>query len=163
MYKGEELNFKYSGLFQNVQVHIFTSSQKEDKHTVTVEADVKLPILKKKFVTSTEYRGEEWLVHEPIVEDSAKPYRVERSRDHGDVLDPISFLLTLDSGEWEAPSVRLLVGNKVIELDVSTVKNGYEIKRRDKDQRLIVRKDVNGIAAIDIPVPVLGNVSIKRV
>lgn len=163
MLQGPELNFKYSGLFQNVHVRIFSASESGGKQTVSVEADVKLPILKKSFVTSTAFDNGQWTTHYPVVDASGPRYEVLRTKEHGDALDPISFLLTLDRAGWAESTVKLLVGKKVIELDVVPVKNGYEIKRRDKDQRLIVRKDSRGISAIEIPVPIIGTVSMKRI
>jgi hypothetical protein len=163
MKQGEELKFRYSGLFQEVKIRIFQSSQQGSKYTISAEADIKLPILKKSYLTDTEFDASGWLAQCAPYEKGAKPWRVERNPEHGDVHDPISFFLNLHKGDWDAETVKLAIGNKVVELDVIQLKNGYEVKRRDKDQKLIVRKDSVGIVALEIPLPVIGTVSIKRV
>jgi len=163
MQKGEDLVFKYSGLFQNVEVRIFNASKGSDRE-VAVDADIKLPILKKQFVTATKYKGDswDWEEHFPIREADGNVWSVKKSAEHGEALDPITFFMELHLGDYDGDAVKLLLGKKVVELDVAKVKNGYQIKRRDKDQSLIVRKDARGIAALELPVPVLGSLSIKR-
>ncbi len=159
----EDLNFKYSGLFQDVKIRIYQSAKSGTKHTIAADADIKLPILKKSYTVATEFDEGKWIAQCAPHEKGAQPWRVERRADMHDVHDPISFFLDLHTGDWSEATVKLAIGGKVVELDVISLKDGYEIKRRDKDQKLIVRKNAKGILALEIPLPVIGTISIKRV
>lgn len=163
----EEIRFKYSGLFQNVDVRIYQSevdsSSKGSRYTIMAEADIKLPIMKKTYLVATEFDGDNWVAQTPPFEKGQKPWRVERKDSHGDAKAPAEFLMELNAGDYCEPTVRLAIGDKVIELDVQKLKDGYEVRRRDKEQRLIIRKSPSGISALEVPLPILGNLVIKRV
>ena len=159
----EELRFKYSGLFQNVDIRMYKSAESSAGYTLTADADIKLPILKKVYTTSTEFEGGVWRAQMPLHEKGSRGWRVERKESHGNAYDPVSFFLEIHNQGWNEPTVFLAIGDKVIELDVIALNSGYEIKRRDKEQRLIVKKNEHGICALEIPIPVLGNIVIKRV
>ncbi len=159
----KELRFKYSALFQNVEIRLFATDMGGDKKIITADADIKLPILKKSYTTITEINSSGWVAQTPLHEKGTKGWRVERKQSHGDALDPISFFLHLDQFDWTQETVRMAIGDKVVELSVSKLVNGYQIQRQDKEQKLIVKKDHTGITSLEIPVPVIGNLIIKRV
>lgn len=159
----EELRFKYSGLFQNVDIRIFQSAEQGSRYTISAEAEIKLPIMKKTYLVSTEFDGDQWIAQTPPYEKGNKPWRVERKESVGDAKAPAEFFMDLHLGEYEEPTVRLAIGDKVIQLEVSKLKDGYEVKRKDKEQRLIIRKDSRGVSALEIPLPIIGNIVVKRV
>jgi len=159
----DELRFKYSGFLQNVDIRIYQSASNGSRYTITADAEIKLPILKKSYTVSTEFDGDNWIAQTPPHEKGTKGWRVERKPSHGDAKDPAQFFMDLNQGEWTEPAVKLAIGDKVVEVEVKKIKDGYEIKRHDKDQRLIIRKNAQGISALEVPLPVIGNVVIKRV
>lgn len=162
--KGESLNFRYSAFFQSVDIKLFCEDS-GDGPEITCQADVKIPVLKKNYLTSTVYdEGScQWREHSPVREESAAKQRVVNSPEFREAMDPITFFLTLHSKGWTLNFVKLLIGSKIVVLDVTDLGDGYEVRRQDKDQRLIVRRDAEGIRAIEIPIPVLGSITIKRV
>jgi hypothetical protein len=159
----EELRFKYSGLFQNVDIRIFQSAENGSRYTITAEADIKLPIMKKTYQVSTEFDGDRWIAQTPPYEKGSKPWRVERKDSMGDAKAPAEFFMDIHMGEYNEPTVKLAIGDKIVELDVIKLRDGYEVKRRDKDQKLILRKDARGISALEVPLPIIGNLVVKRV
>lgn len=160
---GQELKFKYSGLFQSVIVN-FKTTETAVGYTITVSADIKLPILKKTYQLSTDFSKDSlnWLSHVPVHETHQSGQRVEKTQEFASALDPITFFMKLHSGEWAEPNVQMLIGKKLVNLEVNKLADGYQVKRKDKDQQLIVRKDSQGIKTLEVPVPVLGSLKISR-
>jgi hypothetical protein len=165
MQSGQTLRFKYSGLFQSAHV-TFTCTEQSVK-VISCEARVQLPILKKTYEVSTEYTPGTlaWVAHEPLHEPSHKVEKIPNNPDlqMSQVLDPVTFFMKLHEGEWEEPVIKMLINHKVVTLEVHKIPEGYQIKRPDKNQQLIVRKDAQGIVALEIPVPVIGTLSLKRI
>jgi hypothetical protein len=165
MQSGQTLRFKYSGLFQSVHV-IFTCTEETVK-IISCEARVQLPILKKTYTVATEYTPGtlDWVAHEPLHEPSHSVEKIPNNPDlqMSHVLDPVTFFMKLHEGEWTEPTIKMLINHKVVTLEVHRISEGYQIKRPDKNQQLIVRKDAQGIAALEIPVPVIGTLSLKRI
>jgi hypothetical protein len=164
MQSGQVLRFKYSGLLQSAFVN-FTCTE-DDIKTIACEARVQLPILKKTYVVSSDYTPGtwDWIAHIPLHEAHASAEKVSNSDNlrQQNVLDPVTFFMKIHEGEWNEPTVKMLISHKIVTLEVHKIPKGYQIKRPEKNQQLIVCKDDQGISALEIPIPVLGTLSLKR-
>lgn len=169
----EFLAFRYRGLFQSVDIRFFKKDLAQGCKVVC-EAEVKLPILKKSYRLDTDYADDfsVWVLHTPAHEKGTTMPSVLREQVYNqefllEVLEPIGFFLLLDKGLWSKNSVNLLVGKKIVTLDVLVLEDGknqrLEVKRREKDQKLLVHFNADGISKIEVPVPVIGSLSLDRV
>ncbi len=165
------LTFRYRGLFQFAEIR-FHKIKLEQGYKIICEAEVKLPILKKSYSMSTDYRDDLllWSEHTPAHENGTLGKSVAREQIYTkesniEVLDPIGFFLLLDEDAWTQNNVNLLIGPKIITLDLAHENRSetLEIRRREKDQKLIVHRNEGRISKIEIPVPVLGSLSLERV
>lgn len=169
MQSGQTLRFKYSGLFQSAYVNFICSETASPLlvKTISCEARIQLPILKKSYEVSSDYSSGtlDWLAHAPLHEVPGVAERVLNSFDlqKSQVLDPVTFFMRIHEGEWLEPTVKILIGHKVVVLEVHKISGGYQIQRPDKNQQLIVRKDSTGILALEIPIPIIGTLSLKRI
>ena len=163
------LTFRYRGLFQSAEIRFFKKNL-ESGHKIICEGDVRLPLLKKSYAMNTNFTDDlfSWSSHTPAFEKGATNQPIDRQEAHAEVLDPIGFFLLLDEDLWTKDSVNLLIGNKTVTLDVvsdpsGSRSNSVEIRRRGKDQKLIVHREKNRISKIEIPVPVIGSLCLERV
>lgn len=159
------MSFRYRALFQALDIKFLRTQHSDESFSVHCEAEIKLPILKKNYQVSTDFLNEylNWQKHRPISEVGAEVRTVEKNFENNQALDPVGFFMILDQSEWHSPEVHLLIGNKQVVLNVTKTKEGYLVQRKDKDQKLIVCKNKNGIEKIEIPVPVIGSVTLQRV
>ncbi len=160
----DALRFQYSGFLQNVQIHL----QGEDTsagYKVTCTANLKLPVLKKKFLTWTLFKDSNlnWLEHSTVVEEGKPEKRVVRSNFSADAVDPIGFFLMIDRKQWSNDTVKLVIGSKEVALDVIYEKDSVTVARPEKNQKLVMRLGRRGIETLEVPVPVIGNLRIERV
>lgn len=158
------MSYRYRAFLQAVDVYFFREDQ-ERTFKIICEAEIKLPLFKKEFSTSTEFNGgySNWIQHWPVHEKGLDSKKVQRDQfGAADVIDPIGFFMRLDEAEWPESSVHLLVGAKSVHLDVLKVNQGLEVRRREKDQKLILKKDAQGIQKIEVPIPVIGNIVVER-
>lgn len=167
MKAGDKLKFKYSGLFQSAEV-TFKRSEGSGEF-ISCVAQVSLPILKKsaKFITEYSDNGDhlkDWLSTEFSLDEDEAMSHVDNDDDYRaqGVMDLVTFFMTLHEGEWNASEAKVLVSKHAVTLSVKKTSNGYEVRRPDRDQKLFITKDAHGIFSIDIPVPVLGTLSLKR-
>ncbi|MCB9072673.1 MAG: hypothetical protein H6623_03560 [Bdellovibrionaceae bacterium] len=160
----DNLRFRYSAFLQNVEIEISSKSQGDAYH-VDCFADLKLPILKKQFTTQTTFadKGLRWLSHQPVAEKGQTLPHVTPDKYPEGAIDPIGFFLKLHRQEWLGDSVCLVVGGKAVMLDVKQLPDGFEVARPEKNQKLIVRTGVNGIEQLEVPLPVIGALKIKRI
>lgn len=167
MSPGDTLRFSYSAFLQKAEV-VFTAKKNSDTGVgISCRADVKLPMLKKSFQTSTTYKNHDlssWLEHIPLCELNTPSPGICMSNDDSfqGAIDPVTFFMKLHQKSWEGDSVRLIIGRRVAQLQVKKIFDGYDVSRPEKDQRLIARLDNNGISKIEIPVPVIGTLSLVR-
>lgn len=157
------LAFRYKGLFQLLEIRFFKTTS-ENTQKIHCDANIQLPLLKKQYQVSTVFLQtyKEWKTHSPVCEKGASANEILRQAMHGESLDPIGFFMTLHREEWLSDSVDLLIGQKIVRLDVKKTSAGYEISRKDKNQKLIVVKGNDGIKKIEIPLPVIGTVTVDR-
>jgi len=148
----------------------FSCTEKDDVKTISCMAQVKLPILKKTLKFSTDYQKDAdplsgWIRHVPPHEDNQSVPAIENTSElRGQkVFDAITFFMALHEGEWKSGTVSLAVGRRIVNLEVVSMAGGYELRRPEKGQMLFVRKDAKGIFALEIPIPVLGTLNVKRV
>lgn len=166
MRPGEQLKFYYSGLLQKAEVFFSCREKDASGYEIICSANVKLPVLKKSFETKTYYEEElsSWSTHYPIVEKGSHSPEVQRTSDLKEegVLDPVTFFMKIHRHEWSGAKAKLLVGKRIVDLVIDKNWKGYEISRQDKDQKVFLIMDGSGILALEIPVPVLGTLSLKR-
>lgn len=160
----DALKFQYSGFLQNVQISIQGDSVAQG-HKVTCTANLKLPILKKNFITWTLFRDHnlDWVEHSPVAEAGSEERIVREENYSQHAIDPIGFFLRIDQGKWTEPQVKLVIGAKEVLLDVLQEKNTVTVARPEKNQKLIMKMGEKGIEALEVPIPVIGNLKIKRV
>lgn len=157
------LGFRYKGLFQLLEIRFFKTPQ-DTSYKIHCEANIQLPLLKKQYCVSTAFLDghRDWQTHSPVYEKGAGEIEIEKNQSHGEALDPIGFFLSLHEGEWLASEVQLLIGRRIVSLDVIKTQKGYEVSRKDKNQKLIFSRGKDGIDKIEIPIPVIGTVSVVR-
>lgn len=167
MKPGDKLRFKYSGLLQSAEV-TFKKSESPGSF-ISCVAQVSIPILKKTAKFITEYADEgdhlqDWSSTEFSLDEGEAMSHVDNNEEYRsqNVMDLVTFFMTLHEGEWNSSEAKVLVSKHVVSLKVIKTSNGYEVRRPDRDQKLFITKDVKGIFSIDIPVPVLGTLSLKR-
>ena len=160
----EIMSFRYRALFQSLDIRFFQTTAK-DSFTTHCEAEIKLPILKKSYKTASEFKGtyEDWIRHAPVHEATAEEKWLSKNEDNNLAHDPIGFFMMFDQKLWEGPNVNLLIGAKVVALEVEKIKNGFEISRPSKDQKLRVITSSRGIEKLEVPLPIIGTVSVDRV
>jgi hypothetical protein len=160
----DHLKFRYSGFLQNVEIEIKPEESKEG-YKVSCFADLKLPILKKKYTTSTLFHDPnlDWKTHQPVSEKEKQVPVVLRGAFVPEAIDPIGFFLKIHRNEWFGDKVNLVIGAKSVILEVKNIPGGLEISRPEKDQKLIVRRGEEGIEQLEVPIPVIGSLTIKRV
>lgn len=160
----EIMIFRYRALFQSLDIRLFNSSS-ADSFTTHCEAEIKLPILKKTYRTASEFANNysEWLRHAPVREKAAEERWVSKNKDNEQALDPIGFFMMFDQHMWSEPHVQLLIGAKVIKLTVEKISDGFEISRPEKEQKLRIVTSSRGIEKLEIPLPIIGTVSVDRV
>ena len=160
----EIMSFRYRALFQSLDIRFFNTSS-AGSFTTRCEAEIKLPILKKSFQTSSEFAKDysEWLRHAPVCETSANEIWLSKNKDNEQAQDPIGFFMMFDQQEWTKPDVHLLIGAKVVKLTVEKIDNVYEISRPERNQKLRVVTSSRGIEKLEIPLPIIGTVSVDRV
>ncbi len=159
------MRYRYRALLQSVDI-VFFRKDLSRSFEIICEAELKLPLLKKTFTTSTEFLDSysDWVQHSPVLEKGAEKKIIRREQiESQDAIDPVGFFMLLNASDWNQNSVHLLIGAKTVQLDVNPVPQGFEVRRREKEQRIIVKKDAQGIQKIEIPVPVIGNVVVERV
>jgi hypothetical protein len=158
------MSFRYRALFQSLDIHFF-KTMNEKSITIFCEADIKLPILKKSYRTSTEFSVDEmnWLRHSPVQEAGGEEKWVSKNQDLEQSVDPIGFFMMFDHSSWSASEVNLLIGAKVVNLAVKKIEGGHEISRPEKNQKLRVISSSRGIEKIEVPLPVIGAVAVERV
>lgn len=163
MIKEQILAFRYKGLFQLLDIRFFKSHH-ETSYKIECEANIQLPLLKKQYQVSTVFLGNHrnWHKHSPVFEKGAEEHEIERNQNHGEALDPIGFFMTLHEEEWQTNKVQLLIGPRIVSLDVHKTPTGYEVSRKDKNQKLVFIKGKKGIEKIEIPLPVIGTVSVAQ-
>ena len=158
------MSYRYRALFQSVDLFFFRQNLKQT-FKIICEAKVQLPLLKKSFETSTEFLGDylAWVQHWPLQEKGSEEKKILRNQISSEkVYDPVGFFMHLNESKWEEKNVQMLVGMKTVCLDVETITQGLEIRRREKEQRLILRKGEMGIEKIEVPLPIIGNVVVER-
>lgn len=162
--KPDSLKFQYSGFLQNVNISL-QGADVEGGYKVTCTAQLKLPILKKNFVTWTLFkdRNLEWLEHSPVCEENAEVRRVVRSSYSPNAVDPIGFFLKIDRKQWASNAVQLVIGSKEVGLQVVQEPKTVIVERAEKNQKLIMNMNASGIETLEVPVPVIGSLKIKRV
>ncbi len=162
--KQEVMWFSYKAFLQSLDIRFF-KTQKKDTYILSCEAEVKLPILKKSYITATEYKNEslEWVSHAPLYEQHADPRWVNKNEDNEAAWDPIGFFMSFEKSLPIKESVTLLVGTKIVNLDIQNIKGGYEVSRAEKKQSLRLIVSDKRIKKIEIPLPIIGNVSVERV
>ncbi len=160
----EIMSFRYRALFQSLDIRFFKTSS-AGSFTTRCEAEIKLPILKKSFRTASEFANDysEWLRHAPVHEKSTEQIWLSKNKDNEQAQDPIGFFMMFDQQMWTDPHVHLLIGAKVIKLAVVQIENGFEISRPEKNQKLRVITSSRGIEKLEIPLPIIGTVSVDRV
>lgn len=160
----DTLLFRYSGFLQNVEIQI-TPQSTATGYKVSCSARLKLPILKKNFTTWTVFSDDtlEWLSHSPVCEEGAEERTVEKNKFSLDAVDPVGFFLKIERGDWTSDKVHLVIGAKEVVLDVKQGNNEIEVSRPEKNQKLIIKIKNKKIDALEVPVPVIGNLCIKRV
>lgn len=163
--KKELFSFEYKALFQSVRLQFFQSNLADEQFRVTCEATIKLPILKKDFVTETVFNKTifTWIEHQPVQEKEAPPKKIQNSDTTETIMDPVGFFLSLHEGLWQQPQVCLQVGAKQVVLRVEKDDDAYTIHHDEKNKKLILKYDKTGITSVEIPLPVLGNVALRRV
>lgn len=165
MKSGEEIVFSYSALFQSINIRI-KHIPGEDNDVVVCEAEIKLPILKKTFITKTHFIKDtlDWVFHHPVSEKIEENKQLAKSSENEHAIDPIGFFMHLHKQTWNKDHVDMLIGQKIVRFVVSKNAQGYEIKRMDKDQYLFVNiSDQHGAKSIELPLPMLGNILVKRI
>ena len=157
------LSFSYRGLFQSAEIHFFKQTQNLG-YKVICEADIKLPVMKKNYEVATLFQDNffSWIEHTPVFEKNTPQNTVRRDEIQGKGLDPIGFFMQIDQVGWTEPEVHLLIGKRVVVLEVENRGSALEVRRPDKDQKLIIHKDKKGITKIEIPLPFIGSISLKR-
>lgn len=159
------MGYRYRALFQSVDIQFFRREHAQS-FEIICEAEIKLPLLKKSFITSTEFLNDYsmWTKHSPIFEKSAENKTIQREEIQSkDILDPVGFFMLLNEAEWTDDKVHLLIGAKTVALDVLSTSTVIEVRRPEKNQKIILKKNEQGIQKIEIPVPVIGNVVVERV
>ncbi|MBY0383590.1 hypothetical protein K2X05_00395 [bacterium] len=161
----EIMSFRYRALFQALDIRFLRTQLADGNFSIRCEAQIKLPILKKNYQVSTDFLNEylNWQKHRPVSEVGAEIKIIEKNSENNHAIDPVGFFMHLDQAEWTSPDVNLLIGNKQVVLSVTKTDVGYLVQRKDKDQKLIVCKNKNGIEKIEIPVPVIGAVFLERI
>lgn len=162
--KHEVMCFSYKAFLQSLDIRFF-KTQKKDTYIYSCEADVKLPILKKSYVTATEYKNEslEWVSHAPLYEQHEEPRWMNKNEDIEAAWDPIGFFMSFEKSPPLKEPVTLLVGAKKVNLEIQNIKGGYEVSRPEKKQSLRLIVSDKRIEKIEIPLPMIGSVSMKRV
>jgi hypothetical protein len=161
----EIMSFRYRALFQALDIRFLRTTLLDGNFSIHCEAEIKLPILKKNYQVSTDFLNEylNWQKHRPISEIGAETKTIEKNSENHQALDPVGFFMHLDQQDWAHPEVTLLIGNRQVVLNVTKTNMGYVVQRKDKEQKLIVCKNKSGIEKIEIPIPVIGSVSLERV
>ncbi len=160
----EIMSFRYRALFQSLDIRFFSKSGVRS-FTTHCEAEIKLPLLKKSYRTASEFANNysEWLRHAPVRENAAEERWLSKNKDNEQAQDPIGFFMMFEQHIWNEPHVHLLIGAKVIKLKVEKIADGFEICRPEKDQKLRVITSSRGIEKLEIPLPIIGTVSVDRV
>lgn len=160
----DSLTFRYSGFLQNVDIQI-QGHEVADGYKVTCLAKLKLPILKKNFITWTLFSDKkiQWVQHSPVSEDTAQERLVKKEQFSPHATDPIGLFLKINRGEWTDKKVHLVIGAKEVVLDVLFEKDMIVIARPEKNQKLNIKMGPSGIQALEVPLPVIGNIRIPRV
>ncbi len=160
----ELMSFRYRALFQSLDIRFFKTT-KQESFTIHCEAEIKLPMIKKSYKTASEFKTnfEEWLKHAPVHEMNASENWLQRNKENEHAQDPVGFFMMFNQGIWSASSVNLLIGAKVVKLAVKNIENGFEISRPEKDQKLRVITSTRGIEKLEVPLPLIGAVSVDRV
>ncbi len=160
----EIMSFRYRALFQSLDIRFFKTFSAE-LCTIHCEADITLPIIKKSYRTASEFanHSSEWMRHAPVHEKTVEEKWLSRNKDNEQAHDPIGFFMLFDQQTWTEPYVDLLIGAKVIKLAVEKIENGFEMSRPEKNQKLRVITSPRGIEKLEIPLPIIGTVSVDRV
>lgn len=160
----DSLRFQYSGFLQDVQI-VINGEASGDSYKVTCSAKLKLPILKKNYITWTLFRDQRlgWIEHATVAEEGASPRMVKRESFSDKAIDPIGFFLKINRREVVDDKVTLVIGAKEITLDVVQSGNSVVVARPEKNQKLIMIMGTRGIERLEVPVPVIGNLKIERV
>jgi hypothetical protein len=160
----EIMRFRYSAVFQSVEIR-FYQEQFEENISVYCEADVKLPLINKSYLVSTTFLNsyDNWLVHNPVREISTPQKSIEKNENNCQAMDPVGLFILLEKEDFAKKEVDLLVGARVLRFNVNVAGNKVVVQRQDKEQKLVLHKSQGRIEKIEVPVPVLGNLSIKRV
>lgn len=158
------MSFRYRALFQSLDIRFFKTPT-AGSFTIYCEAEIKLPMLKKSYRTASEFANDtsEWLRHAPVHEKSVEEKWLSKNKENDQANDPIGFFMMFDQQRWAEPYVHLLIGAKVIKLAVEKIENGFEISRPEKNQKLRVISGPRGIEKLEIPLPIIGTVSVDRV
>lgn len=158
------LVFKYSAFLQNVEIHI--ESQETPKGLkVLCRAQVQLPILKKKFSTWTLFENSQlnWIHHSPVCEEGLQTMTIHKDQCASDTTDPIGLFLKIHANQWYADQVKLLIGKREVVLKVERQPNTTIVSRPEKNQKLIIKTGEDGVEALEVPIPILGTLKIKRI
>lgn len=159
----DNLTFRYSGFLQNVDIQ-FLCTTKPDGYSVACKAQLKLPIMKKNFSTETLFKDTllDWQTHAPLTEEGAPPKSVSREQYSEKAVDPIGFFLKIHRGQWTEDSVHLVIGGKEVVLQVLREGQVVTVSRPERNQKLIIKMSASGIEALEVPVPIIGSLHIKR-